>query len=114
MMTLHKYYVRSQLEYCSLLWHTQSIDDIEAVEGVQRTFTSKIMGLSHINYWERLKTLNLMSLQRRRERYVIIMMWKIIINGVVPNDMKIEYHHNERLGIRASLPGMSTKSKNSV
>ena len=113
MMTLHKSYVRSQLEYCSLLWHPQSIDDIEAIEGVQRTFTSKIMGLGHMNYWERLKALNLMSLQRRRERYVIIMMWKII-NGVVPNDMKIEYHHNERLGIRASLPSMFTGCRQRV
>ena len=71
------------------------------------------MGLGHMNYWERLKALNLMSLQRRRERYVIIMMWKII-NGVVPNDMKIEYHHNERLGIRASLPSMFTGCRQRV
>ena len=103
MMTLYKTYVRSQLEYCSLLWHPQKIEDIDAIEGVQRTFTSKILGLSHMNYWERLEALNLMSLQRRRERYIIIMMWKIL-NSIVPNDMRIESRVNERLGLKAKLP----------
>ena len=36
MMTLYKSFVRSQLEYCSLLWHPQKIGDIELIEGVQR------------------------------------------------------------------------------
>ena len=105
MMTLYKTYVRSQLEYCSILWHPQTIEDIELIEGVQRTFTSKISGLSDKNYWERLEVLNLMSLQRRRERYILIMMWKIH-NGFVPNDMRIEFRLNERLGLRAVLPGI--------
>ena len=67
MMTLYTTYVRSQLEYCSLLWNPQNIEDIELIEGVQRSFTSKISGVNHLNYWDRLKQLNLMSLQRRRE-----------------------------------------------
>ena len=49
MMTLYKTYVRSQLEYCSILWHPQTIEDIESIEGVQRSFTSKIVGLSDKN-----------------------------------------------------------------
>ena len=105
MMTLYKTYVRSQLEYCSILWHPQTIEDIELIEGVQRTFTSKISGLSDMRYWERLEVLNLMSLQRRRERYILIMMWKIH-NGFVPNDMRIEFRLNERLGLRAGFPGI--------
>ena len=36
MMTLYKSFVRSQLEYCSLLWHPQKIGDIEVIESVQR------------------------------------------------------------------------------
>ena len=76
MLTLYKSFVRSQLEYCSLLWHPILVGDIELVEGVQRTFTARISGMGHLNYWERLKSLNLMSLQRRRERYIIITMWK--------------------------------------
>ena len=105
MMTLYKTYVRSQLEYCSILWHPQTVDDIEVIEGVQRTFTSKIVGLSDKNYWERLEVLNLMSLQRRRERYIIIMMWKIF-NGFVPNDMKIQSQLSERRGLKALYPNI--------
>ena len=36
------------------------------------------------NYWERLAALKLYSLERRRERYMIIYVWKII-NNMVPN-----------------------------
>ena len=103
MMTLYKTYVRTQLEYCSILWHPLTVEDIETIEGVQRTFTSKIVGLSDKNYWERLEILNLMSLQRRRERYIIIMMWKIL-NGFVPNDMGIESRLSGRLGLKAEYP----------
>ena len=51
MMTLYKTYVLCQLEYCSPLWHPQCIEDLSIVEGVQRAFTSKISGLSHMDYW---------------------------------------------------------------
>ena len=112
-MTLYKTYVRSQLEYCSILWHPHTIEDMEAIEGVQRTFTSKIVGLSDKNYWERLEILNLMSLQRRRERYIIIMMWKIL-NGFVPNDMRFEFRHNERLGLKAVLPAIPRECRDRV
>ena len=52
MMTLYKTYVRSQLEYCSALWHPQCIEDLGVVEGVERAFTSKISGMSHMDYLE--------------------------------------------------------------
>ena len=76
MLTLYKSMVRSLLEYCSPLWNSKNIGDIQILEGVQRTFTSRIGGCYELDYWERLQKLSLMSLQRRRERYIILHMWK--------------------------------------
>ena len=106
MMTLYRSFVRSQLEYCSLLWHPQKISDIEVIEGVQRAFTSRISVVSQFEYWERLRKLKLTSLQRRRERFIIIWMFRCRL-GEVPNDLGIEFRSSGRLGIQAVLPPLS-------
>merc|ERR1712212_498599 len=53
MLTLYKSYVRSHLEFSCPLWNPYRITDIAALEGVQRTFTSRIHGFQHLNYCER-------------------------------------------------------------
>jgi len=103
MMQLFKSLVRPKLEYCCPVWSPTKIEDIKAIESLQRTFTSKISGLQHLSYWDRLERLNMMSLQRRRERYLIIHMWKIRMNQV-PNDLNIRFHYNDRLGLKALVP----------
>ncbi len=40
--------------------------------------------MQHLSYWDQLKSLNLYSLQRRRERYIIIYTWRIL-EGSAPN-----------------------------
>ena len=62
------------------------------LEQVQRDFVKRIKGLSDLDYWQQLKSLSLYSLQRRRERYLIIYMWKIL-EGHAPNlDSKHRIH----------------------
>ena len=63
-------------------------------------FTSKIAQLQGLDYYERLAALDMLSLQRRRERYIIIHMWKIL-NGIAPNDMNLNFRHQSRLGLQA-------------
>ena len=53
------------------------------VEKVQGSFTRFISGMAGLSYTERLTVLQLYSLQRRRERYIIIYVWKIL-EGLVP------------------------------
>ena len=56
------------------------------------------------DYWSRLSKLNLYSLERRRERYMIIYCWKII-NGLVPNvNDKIKITNNDRRGRLCLIP----------
>ena len=55
-----------------------------AIEAIQRTFTYKITEVQHLNYWERQHELKLYSLQRRRERYIIIYIGKRT-QHMVPN-----------------------------
>ncbi|KAL5264694.1 hypothetical protein ACHWQZ_G005690 [Mnemiopsis leidyi] len=100
MMNLYKSLVRSLLEYCCPLWDPVKTTEIRLLEGVQRTFTSRIGGLCDMNYWERLSHLKLMSQQRRRERNVILMMWKTYHN-VVPNSCNIKFVETTRYGTKA-------------
>ena len=106
MLFLYKTYVRSSLEYCCPLWNpsgSNSVMLIKKLESIQRSFTSKIPCLQGLNYWQRLQELNLMSLQRRRERYIIIYMWKILTSKV-PNDLKVSFFMNGRSTIKALVP----------
>ena len=77
LLTLYKALVRPILEYCCLVWYPTKIGDIQVVENVQRAFTRKIQGMKNLDYWQRLEALDLISLQRRRQRYELIHVWKI-------------------------------------
>ena len=50
-----------------------------------------------------------MSLQRRRERYCIIHLWKIV-KGIIENDLNFDFYDNLRLGIMARIPSINTTS----
>ena len=98
LLPLWKTLVIPKLEYQCQVWSPNYTKDIVLLEQVQRVFTRKIYNMIGLNYWERLKSLKLFSLQRRRERYFIIYVWKIIEN-LAPNPreaedggIKVRYH----------------------
>ena len=97
MLLMFRSYVLSRLEYVSPVWNPMSLGDIIKLEAVQRSFTSKISGLEDLNYWQRLSRLKLYSLQRRRERFIFIHMWKIF-KGLAPNDLEFQFQNHVRLG----------------
>ena len=108
MLTLYKSMIRAKLEYCCPLWDPSAISDIQKLENVQRLFTSKVAGCENLTYWERLKFLKVQSLQRRRERYTIIHIWKIL-NDLTNNDIGISFTDKDnisRSGITAVVPSV--------
>ena len=109
LMTLYKSLVRSKMDYCCPVWFPTTKEEISALEGIQRSFTSRIQSLKGFSYWERLRKLKLMSVQRRRERYIIIHMWKIY-TGTAPNDIKIQFHYNDRTGPQCIVPNLNARS----
>ena len=109
MMPLYKTH-SSWAEYICPLWNPSKVKDIKKVESIQRAFTSRINEVKHLPYWERLKKLNLMSLQRRRERYIIIQVYKII-KHLAPNDIKVGFYQNERYGLMCKIPTLGKNSK---
>ena len=112
MLTLLKSLVIPQIEYCCQLWNPYRICDIQNIECIQKSFTKKISGMNNLNYWQRLKALNLYSLERRRERYIIIYVWKII-NELVPNiesRNKISTTHPTRFGKKCAIPPLKNSS----
>ena len=83
MLTLYKSLVRPLLEYSSPLWSPIAKGEIQRLEEIQQSFIRKIKGVSH-NYHTALEQLNLYSLERRRQRYLAIQIWKIL-EGLAPN-----------------------------
>ena len=50
-----------------------------------------------------------MSVQRRRERYIVLHTWKIYC-GIVPNDVGVEFYSNDRLDPMCRVPKLRAKS----
>ena len=103
MMRLFNTYIRSKLEYCCLVWSPSQQNEINKLERIQKNFTSKISGMENLNYHQRLRKMNLYSLERRRERYMIINAWQQI-EGISENI----------LGLKARTIGRSRRIVSTV
>ena len=84
---------------------------IQAIEQVQRSYVRKIRGMQDLSYWEQLSTLSLYSLERRRERYIIMYVWRIM-EGIAPNFNQpdtggIKMLYSERRGRSCHVPAIS-------
>merc|ERR1711989_86715 len=92
---------------CSIVW---SPEKQTPMEDIQKIFTKKIDGIEGLNYHERLKKLNMYSLERRRDRYLMIYGWQQIEN-IKENVLKLELsgrNSNRRIKQRQT-PNYGTK-----
>ena len=80
LVPLYKVYVRPHLEYCVQAWSPHLEKDRKVLEAVQRRFTRSFPQLRDLTYKDRLKRLNLFSLQRRRQRGDLIETFKCLNN----------------------------------
>lgn len=77
-ITLYNSLVRPIMEYCVQAWCPYYHKDIDKLERVQRRVTKLIPSLRNKSYEDRLKELDLFSLQHRRLRGDLIQVFKII------------------------------------
>lgn len=80
-----KIYIRPMLEADTQVWSPHLLKDIKLVEKVQRQFTKAICGrcnISYTDYKDRLSKLSLESLELRRVKFDLYMVYKIINNLV--------------------------------
>jgi len=75
---LYKTYVRPHLEYCVQAWSLAMVKDIEVLQKVQQRATKWVKGLKNICYTDRLRILNLTTLEKRRKRGDLTEVYKII------------------------------------
>ena len=117
MLTTWKTLVLPILDYCSQLWSPLKKGDIQLIEDVQRSFIRKIYSHAREDYWDRLRSMHLYSLERRRERYKIIYIWKMLEN-MVPNftleRSQIKCHTSLRYGRQCIVPPVSRTASSRV
>ncbi|KAK3857056.1 hypothetical protein Pcinc_036668 [Petrolisthes cinctipes] len=89
MVTILKSHIRPILEFGSTVWNTGYLGDLRLLESVQRRWTKHIDGLADLSYTNRLKALNLYSVQGRFLRADLIKCWKIFHKQSVisPSDL---------------------------
>ena len=73
------------LEYNTAVWSPTLKKDITAIEAVQRRFTKRLPGLRNYSYSDRLKSLQLNSLELRRLHFDLILCYQIIFSLVALN-----------------------------
>ena len=78
MLRLYKSVVRPLVEFAISSWNPHFKKDIEAIEKIQHRFTRLLPRMKHLSYEDRLIKLNLITLERRREREDIIQIYKIM------------------------------------
>jgi len=75
-------YVRPIVEYNSIIWSPHLKQDIESVENVQRRFTKRLPGFKKFSYQEKLRRLDLPSLELCRLHCDLLWCYKIIFGYV--------------------------------
>ena len=102
MKTIWKTLVQPKLDYCSQLWSPGDQESINRIESVQKQFFSQVWSMDNLNYWQRLSQYKVYSQERRRERYMIVFLWKVSQGMVSGYNIQFSSKHGRRG--RSALP----------
>ena len=111
----------SKLDYCSQFWSPGDQDSINRLESVQRHFLAQVCGngAGSLNYWDKLSSFKMVSQERRRDRYMIVFLWKIsqgLVHGYTV-EFTSEYGRRGRIALPHSIvrssPPMVRKARES-
>ena len=107
-INLFKTYIRPIVEYNVSIWSPYLIKDVIKAEYIQKKFTRQIckkLNIKYNNYKDRLKILQLESLEKRRLKFDLTLAYKIINNLIkVNNDFfKVKDFQNKYTLRRNSL-----------
>ena len=81
MRTLISSLIRPRMEYAAVVWSPHTKKNIRKLERVQRAATKMVPELSGMSYEERLKKMELPTLEKRRERGDLINVYRMV-NGL--------------------------------
>ena len=112
MKSIFKTLIVPHVDYCSQLWMPIKTTQIYTIDKLQKDFLNRIPSIRELNYWNQLKELKMLSLQRRLERYRILYVWKTL-EGQVPN-CGITVKECGRMGRMCSIPTLNLHAKVSV
>ena len=89
MIKVYLSHIRPVLEYGSSVWNMGYLGDLRLLERIQRRWTRCILGLEGASYLQRLRSLNLFSIQGRLLRADLILVYKIFHNmcSIQPRDI---------------------------
>ena len=85
---VYKTYIRPSLEYNTPIWSSPSKANIKTIESVQKKFTKYIckrLNIKFESYTDRLKIFNIESLEYRRMKFDLILVYKLL-NGHIDID----------------------------
>ena len=105
-------YILPVMDYASQVWSPVNQSELNELESVQRTYTYRTDNMENFDYWQRLRMMNLQSIQQRHERYKVIYLWKVI-NGLVPQ-CDVAWTHNARRGTMITIPKIKSKHSAAV
>ena len=99
----YKAYVLPLVSYCSSIWCSYNLDDILALESVQRLFTRRLPGYGNLlQYNDRLQKLHLPPLELRRLRSDLLLCNNILHGKIAGSPEKYDVQYASNINMTSS------------